>query len=89
VLFRYSLHDYLDKGVDISAQRLEKINKLIKTMSDLIEVNKANKELVALINMVEQQSRRKYGVESWKDLPLNSLENVFEKIKEVLKLNDY
>jgi hypothetical protein len=56
-------------------------------MSDLIEVNKANKELIALINMVDQQSRRKYGVESWKDLPLNSLENVFEKIKEVLKIN--
>jgi hypothetical protein len=37
--------------------------------------------------MVDQQSKRKYGVESWKDLPLNSLENVFEKIKEVLKIN--
>jgi hypothetical protein len=82
-----ALHDYLDKGVDISAQRLDKITKLIKMMSDLIEVNKANKELIALINMVDQQSRRKYGVESWKDLPLNSLENVFEKIKEVLKIN--
>jgi hypothetical protein len=82
-----ALHEYLDKGVDISAQRLEKVNKLIKTMGDLIEVNKTNKELIALITMVDQQSKRKYGVESWKDLPLNSLENVFEKIKEVLKIN--
>jgi hypothetical protein len=56
-------------------------------MGDLLEVNKTNKELIALITMVDQQSKRKYGVESWKDLPQNSLENVFEKIKEVLKIN--
>jgi hypothetical protein len=80
-----TLHDYLEKGVDVSAQKREKQDNLIKMISALIDGNPDNKELVALVNMIDQQSKRKYGVVSWKDLPLNSLEAVHTKVKEVIK----
>jgi hypothetical protein len=83
-----SLHEYLEKGVDIASQKRDKTEALVKMLDELLETNKDNKELSALVNLIDQQSKRKYGVVSWRELPLNSLEAVFTKVKEVLKLND-
>jgi hypothetical protein len=82
-----SLHDYLEKGIDVSSQRKDKLVSIVKAISNMLDLNKDNKELTSLMNLIDQQSKRKYGVVSWKDLPLNSLENVLVKIKEVLNLN--
>jgi len=80
------LHKYLDEGVDITLERKANLDKIISIIANLIEANKDNKELIALISMIDQQSKRKYGVNDWKELPISSLENVLEKVREVLKL---
>jgi hypothetical protein len=51
----------------------------------LLTANKENKEAVAFMTQVDAQTRKKYGLSSWRELPLNSLENVLEKLREVLK----
>jgi hypothetical protein len=81
-----SLHDYLEKGIDINAQRVAKSGKIVSIISNLIEANKDNKELTAFMTLVSQQARKKYGITNWEDLPLNSLEGVLEKMKGVLKI---
>lgn len=81
-----SLHDYLEKGIDINAQRMEKSGKTIELISKLLDTYKDNKELTAFMTLVSQQARKKYGVTSWEDLPINSLEGVLEKMKGVLKI---
>jgi len=81
-----SLHDYLEKGVDINAQRIAKSSKTIETITSLLDTHKDNKELTAFMTLVSQQARKKYGVTNWEDLPINSLEGVLEKMKGVLKI---
>jgi hypothetical protein len=82
------LHEYLDQGVDINAKRKEKLDSMVSIIANLLEANAHNKELTALMLLVEQQAKKKYGVVSWKELPMSSLDGVLTKMKEVLKLND-
>lgn len=76
------LHDYLDKGVDVNAERLARQTNLINSIGKVIDDNKENKKIIAFLNLIEQQAKRKYGVVSWRDLPLNSLESMFKKLGE-------
>lgn len=78
------LHEYLDQGVDINAKRKDALDKVLGVISNLLEVNHTNKEVNALMLLVEQQAKKKYGVTSWRELPMNSLESFLQKLKEVL-----
>jgi hypothetical protein len=80
-----SLHNYLDKGVDVNAEREAKQVSVRDIIANLLTANKENKEAVAFMTQVDAQTRKKYGLSSWRELPLNSLENVLEKLREVLK----
>jgi hypothetical protein len=82
-----ALYSYLEKGVDVNAERVEQSNKLLKIIKDLLVVNKDNKEMIAFMDLVNKQTLKKYGLTTWEDLPLNSLEGVLEKLKGVLKIN--
>jgi hypothetical protein len=81
-----SLHNYLEKGVDVNAEKQEHAKKIIKIINDLLVVNKDNKELTAFMDLVGKQATKKYGITSWMDLPLPSIEGLLEKIKGVLKV---
>jgi hypothetical protein len=82
-----ALYSYLEKGVDVNAERVEQSNKILKIIKDLLVVNKDNKEMIAFMDLVNKQTLKKYGLTTWEDLPLNSLEGVLEKLKGVLKIN--
>jgi hypothetical protein len=76
------LHAYLEEGVDVNAMRKKKQDELTTTIDGLITSNLDNKKVSAFVNLVEQQAKRKYGITTWRDLPLNALENVLLKLKE-------
>jgi hypothetical protein len=76
------LHAYLEEGVDVNAMRKKKQDELITTIDGLITSNLDNKKVSSFVNLVEQQAKRKYGITTWRDLPLNALENVLLKLKE-------
>lgn len=73
---------FLDKGVDIAALRKEKADKLITDIDKLVAKNKANREVEALMSKVELQAKRKYGLMTWKELPVATLESVKTMIEE-------
>jgi hypothetical protein len=81
-----SLHNYLEKGVDVNAIKMESAKKVVETIDNLLQANKGNKELIAFMDLVDKQTAKKYGLTTWKDLPLSSLEGLLEKLKGVLKV---
>jgi len=84
-----SLYNYLENGVDVNAEKMLATKKLVRIIGDLLEVNKDNKEVVAFMDLVSKQTTKKYGLTSWKDLPTNSIENIFDKLKGILNLHGH
>jgi hypothetical protein len=80
--YGFQLHSYLEEGVDVNAMRKNKQDDLIGKIEGLLSKNVDNKKVSAFITLVEQQAKRKYGITTWKDLPINSLENVLIKLNE-------
>ena len=73
---------FLDKGVDVFALRKEKVDTLVKDIDKLITKHKDNREVEALMQKVELQAKRKYGLVDWKELPLSTLESVKDLIEK-------
>lgn len=78
------LYHYLNEGVDVEAQRREKHRAKVELLENLFDNHKDNKEIVALLRMVETQASRKYGLVNWRQLPYASLENVEEKLRGLI-----
>lgn len=76
------LHAYLEEGVDVNAMRKQKQEDLIVQIDEMLAKHGDNKKVSAFMLLVEQQAKRKYGIVTWKDLPLNSLESVLSKLGE-------
>lgn len=76
------LHNYLEKGVDVNAEKRKKQGDLINDIDAFLEKHKENKKVVALMSVIDQQAKRKYGVVSWKDLPFSSLEGMYERLRK-------
>lgn len=78
------LLNFLDKGVDVFALRKEKADTLVKDIDKLVAKNKDNREVEALMQKIEMQAKRKYGLVNWRELPVSTLQNVKDMIdKEV------
>ena len=82
-----ALYGYLEKGVDVNAERIEQSKTIVKIIKDLLVVNKDDKEMISFMDLVNKQTLKKYGLTTWEDLPLNSLEGLLDKLKGVLKIN--
>ena len=80
--YGFQLHAYLEEGVDVNAMRKKKQDELIVKIDDMLAKHGDNKKVSAFMTLVEQQAKRKYGITTWKDLPLNSLESVLSKLGE-------
>jgi hypothetical protein len=76
------LHAYLEKGVDVGAMRKEKQDELVVQIEKVLTKYVDNKRVGAFMSLIEQQAKRKYGITTWKDLPLTSLENMLVKLNE-------
>jgi hypothetical protein len=76
------LHNYLEKGVDVNLEKRKKQNDLIGTIDKFLEKYKDNKKVSALMTMIDQQAKRKYGILSWKDLPGSSLDGMYERLRK-------
>lgn len=76
------LLNFLDKGVDVFALRKEKADTLVKDIDELVAKHKDNREVEALIQKVELQAKRKYGLVDWKELPVATLESVKDLIEK-------
>ena len=82
------LFQFLDLGIDVNYQRQLKLNKLVEELNTLVSENRNNKEVVSLIKTVEMQANRKYGITDWRQLPLNSLQNVELKLRGILDVQE-
>jgi hypothetical protein len=76
------LHNFLDKGVDVFAARKAKGEKVVSEIVKLLDKNKDNKELIAIMSTVESQAKRKYGLVDWKELPTSSLQTIVERLRK-------
>lgn len=80
-----SLHKYLEQGVDVNAERKKAQDILIANVDKFLITHKDNKKVSALMNLIDQQAKRKYGVVSWKDLPFSSIENMYDRLKKEIE----
>jgi hypothetical protein len=76
------LLSFLDKGVDVFALRKERADKLVKDIDKLVAKYNDNREVEALMQKVELSAKRKYGLVTWKELPVATLESVKTMIEE-------
>jgi hypothetical protein len=80
-----SLHKYLEEGVDVNAERKKGQDILVANIDKFLITHKDNKKVSALMNLIDQQAKRKYGVISWKDLPFSSIENMYDRLKKEIE----
>lgn len=73
---------FLDKGVDVFALRKEKVDTLVKAIDKIVTKHKDNREVEALMQKVELQAKRKYGLVDWRELPVATLESVKEMVEK-------
>lgn len=75
---------FLNDGVDVASQRKERYIQKVSTLESIFAEHKDNKEVMAFLQTIEAQAKRKYGLVNWQELPYNSLENVHEKLRGLI-----
>lgn len=75
------LYEFLTKGVDVTAKRKARQDKLIAEIQDIVDTDKP--QINAIMKTIQQQAQRKYGLTDWQELPLPSLQSVKSKLEEI------
>ena len=77
------LHDFLNKGADVTAVREKRKATLITNIEEFI--NRGDKQAEVIMKTVSQQAQSKYGLADWRELPFASLQNVYSRLVEEIK----
>jgi len=80
------LYGFLSEGVDVSGIRKAKLKSIVVEIQELLEKHGEERTVISLMKVIRAQAHRKYGIEDWKLLPMASLLNVLDKLKEALDI---